>query len=411
MDFIYVPKYIPWHEFAKKDLEKIKLILFILITNTHLAEYTKSSNPLFWRRIPISRTTWKTAIGAEYAKLLEKLKHCGIIGIGDSYSNNPYNARPKTYWLTDNFINEYERVFINDKTSAKINILCRTRFLENVQEVEVENIDKTHYLQLENIIWTRLGIEIKKEDIGWLKEWSEPDYDGIMKKMRPQDWWLIDNIKNKQCLGCSIGRESWRFFSPITQGRFILRQFLRGDEEPLFNIDIRCSQPTFIGLLVRDVQGDMKNGLVEYFDLIENPEKDLYEYIGTKLGLEMNKQTRDYIKKEFFHTLYGPIKSDDKIYKIIQTDFPAIAKTMWNIKNGKSFRKQDYGKFSIEMMRAEAKFIIGEVLEDIWKYDPNIFVITIHDSVMVKRDDVDVVSNIIKKRFEKRHIRPVLHIE
>lgn len=411
MYHILVPKHIPWHEFPKKDLEKIKLILYILITGTHLAEYQKSSNPLFWKRIPVSATSWKSYVGNEYSKLLEKLKHCGIIGIGESYCNNPYNARPKTYWLTDNFINEYERVFINDKTSAKINMFCRTRFLENIQDVEVENIDKAHYLQLENIIWTRMSIHIEKKDIEWLNGWVELDYDGTMKKMRPQDWWLIDNIKNKRYLGCSIGKESWRFFSPITQGRSILRKYLRGDDEPLVNVDIRCSQPTFVGLLVRDIQGDMENGLKEYFDLIEDPSKDLYGYVGEKLGLEMNKQTRDYIKKEFFHTLYGPIKSNDKIYQIIKNDFPAIATTMWNIKNGFSFRKQDYGQFSIQMMRAEAKFIIGEVLEEIWKCDPNTFVITIHDSVLVKGNDVDMISNIIRKRFERRNVCPVLHIE
>ena len=409
--FVFVPTNIDWTKFEKNEKEKVKIILSVLLVGTLLNEYKKESNPQFWNRISISRTNWVSLVGGDYSKILKKLEQLKIIGMNNSWCNSATNSRPKEYWLNKEYVNKCERVSITQQTQQKMNRYDRLRFSELLKDTNTEGIPKAHYEKLEQIVWNRVSIDITQKQLDWLEEWKEIDNDGSIKRMRIQDWWLIHNLQRHVNLGCTTGLQSLRFFSPITQGRSILRQFLRGDNQPLYSVDIRCSQPTFVGLLVRDLQKNMSGGLQQYFDLLEKPELDLYEFIGKKLGYTTHdKQTRNIIKSQFFHTLYGPIKDDDKVYNILKESFPAITETMFKLKNGKSIRKKDYGKFAINMQKAESKFILGEVLKRIWQLDPNTFVVTIHDSLLVKQTDIQVVSDIIKECFSERNICPQLHI-
>lgn len=73
----------------------------------------------------------------------------------------------------------------------------------------------------------------------------------------------------------------------------------------------------------------------------------------------------------------------------------------------KLYKKEhkDYKVLSYELQKAESNLIFNKIIKDIILNYPDIKMVTVHDSIIIKKSDKDVVDAIFKtKLFEEFNI-------
>ena len=79
--------------------------------------------------------------------------------------------------------------------------------------------------------------------------------------------------------------------------------------------------------------------------------------------------------------------------------------------NGKR-KKEDYRKLAINLQRAEADLMINKVCKRISIERPEIFITTIHDSILTTEENKSYICNVILNEFERNfNLKPSLKIE
>lgn len=223
-----------------------------------------------------------------------------------------------------------------------------------------------------------------------------------------------------------------RIHTNITNLKSILRQHLYYKNEKLVNIDIKNSQVYFLAMvlhLVNIKSIDYLNSINKY--TISNNSSQLlditelerfidlavtgnfYEVLGNELlnekggyhgyyeKIKYNKKTdrkvsefydnpKKLMKSTTFEILFSKnTDSDEK--KWFRTKFPTIYKFIYNFKEGDS---KDLSRF---LQNLEADIILKKIIKELKLNDPKIFLITIHDSIMTTKNNIDLVKNTISK--------------
>jgi hypothetical protein len=193
----------------------------------------------------------------------------------------------------------------------------------------------------------------------------------------------------------------------------ILKSFLRknclliGGEET-FEIDIKNSQPLFLSKLIES------HGL----EIVDPQEFELFKYL-TKYGkfydylmndekISDKKLIKECVYKVFFGRNY-PNKYD----KLFENKFPTIYTFI------KYYKKTNggYKILSYDLQNLESNFVFNKVVKEIFHTDPNIHLITVHDSIICSKKYRSVVeqifNNLLSFEFDSKatiHIDPQINI-
>jgi hypothetical protein len=210
--------------------------------------------------------------------------------------------------------------------------------------------------------------------------------------------------KNKYSVECI--KDNHIFYHFDDYGRMhtnftILKSFIRKnclliDGEETCEIDIPNSQPLFLYKLIKD--NDIfivKDEELELFRILTASGK-FYQYLLDNCGSQMSrKEIKEVVYKVLFGRNYK--NNADNLFKKL---FPTIHTFI------KSYKKEmgDYRMLSYNLQRAESNLIFNRIIKTIMELDPNIKLITVHDSIICARkhkEAVEIVFNtLLKDEFD-----------
>jgi len=111
------------------------------------------------------------------------------------------------------------------------------------------------------------------------------------------------------------------------------------------------------------------------------------------------------LKRRVLATFYDRDSRRNVIYGILDKEFPTVMRGIREIK------RLDYRHLAHLAQRTESEFIFGRVVARLLREHPDMFVTTIHDSVMTTAGDEDIVQSIMLDEFKKRNIPATVRIE
>ena len=209
--------------------------------------------------------------------------------------------------------------------------------------------------------------------------------------------------KNKYSVDCIKDKHIFYHFDDF--GRLhtnftILKSFIRKnclliDGEETFEIDIPNSQPLFLYKIIRDNDFYIVDkSELEEFKLLTTSGQ-FYQHLIDKSGLSIDKKgIKEIVYKVFFGRNYKR-KSDI----IFEKAFPTIYEFIRTYKKEMS----DYKTLSYSLQRGESNLIFNKIIKKITELNPEIKVITIHDSIICAKkykDSVEIIFNqMLKDEF------------
>lgn len=407
-----IPSNIDLSRFDDRTRNKLIMILMVLWKSNENRKWRRKDNS-YWYRIPISSKHWKILIGNDYKKYIDMLVNMNVVAVNNSYSDGGYtDSRPKSYWLCQGYRKQSCFVAIDERTALCLDEYAKNQF--DLLNKDTRN-DKLKYVYqyLERCVRERTSINIPFDKLNEVRDWNLTYNGVIVRKYRKSsndnigvDDMYMRNLQDKICLWSTISKTTRRFYSPITQMCRALRTYLTGDNDYLVNIDMKNSQPYFILLSALKKYG-MKPDLQRYISIIEDANTDLYNHLGNAINI---KDRNEFKNLYLWKSLFGPLRKDDRLMLFIEKDCPTLYKYIYDMKRGFSFRKEDYSRLSIEAQRNEANIMLGEIVYRIICEKPNIYLTTIHDSIMVHKENVPFVKTIIEEEFDKYGLRPYINI-
>lgn len=176
-----------------------------------------------------------------------------------------------------------------------------------------------------------------------------------------------------------------RVFTNITNLKKEFRDFLLYDGEKTYNSDIRASQPSLLSTFYNDSPEDQAEK-AKYVDALVN--HDIYEMLAD------GKMTRDKSKKSMFLVMFAkPNQCRGKFFDNFRSLFPILSYRIWQAK------QNNYKDVARTLQLLESKIIIeGVVFELLSK---GIFVTPIHDSVLSRKEDLEVVKETMERHLFK----------
>lgn len=178
----------------------------------------------------------------------------------------------------------------------------------------------------------------------------------------------------------------------------ILKTFIRknclligGDET--CELDITNSQPLFLSKLIRESGSHWvsKDELDLFTILVRNG--NYYQYLIDMLNLKDKSVAKELTYKVFFGKNHKNSKWDSKFASL----FPTIHHFI------KLYKKEhnDYKVLAYNLQRMESKLIFGEIVKTIMIINPDIKIITIHDSIIIPKKWKDVVESVFYSKINE----------
>lgn len=320
------------------------------------------------------------------------LKDNGLIICDNDYSLE--RGKALGYKFNDKFLSKLECVVINKKTiSGKI---ISNKNERNNSVTEKLKPSKDYFIK--NF---KINVE---EALNYLNDWYEIEINSPSDSIK-----IINKYNNHYMTIMSISdgdlffkrnKTNNRVDTNLTSLKSELKQFILNDDE-LYQIDIVNSQPFMLSLYLKSF-GDNEE-IRKYSEwtkggtFYENIELSYYNKTGKIL-------TRKEIKNLMFCIYYSKNNSYKKEKEIFKSIFPYIYSIIEKEKEIK------HNQFAIKMQLLESEIcidIISMILDT-----ENIRYFTIHDAWVVRKEDINRVSNIINEEFQNKYkTQPKLKIE
>jgi hypothetical protein len=170
-----------------------------------------------------------------------------------------------------------------------------------------------------------------------------------------------------------------RIYSSVTNLNRGFRDHLLLDGQKLVKLDIKSCQTYILSKLSKDKY---------LMDLCISKKEDFYSYVGDVLGIG----DREKAKKTVIGALFD---KEDRIYRrdvqnALQDHFPVAYHYMSKVK------KDGYNQLAIKLEQEEVRY-----MEKVWKIltDEKIRFLTIHDCLMVHKENVKRVEEFMKGVF------------
>src|SRR5690606_26269373 len=194
-----------------------------------------------------------------------------------------------------------------------------------------------------------------------------------------------------------------RLHTNLTNFPTFLRKFLYNGKGPLKQIDIKNSQPIFLGLSLKR-KGVCDSSEVDKYLEICNSGK-FYEFFAEKCGYNLDltdkKVRKEFKAKMFSEIFFNRNKTDLNCTELaFKEHFPSIFNYIREIK------KADHKTLARELQREESSFIFSLVEG----FDFEFY--TIHDSIITNENNISCALSMFEKKFkEKYEYIPNLEVE
>lgn len=341
----------------------------------HIIYFHKITRKTRWNGCNLKYDYLEKIYTRNFLRYKKALVDCGVIYCNEHYKIGKYS---KNYKITDEYLNKPFRA-----VSVKDNVL-----LKNVRNWSQHSLPTT---------------EIHQHLYDFLAELEIVDNPN-MGEVKPECLIIADMIKDKNFY---LYQDDYgRVHTNITILNKKIRSCLRWRGERLVSIDIKNSQPLFLNVVIDEYfkrfpkerygMGVAKDVLL-YRELTENGK--FYEYCMKKFGVRREK--RNEFKKWLFRKVFYGKESSKKFNKF----FPTVAKII------RYYKHQNYKRLAHEMQRAESGLVIEKICGRIMREHPEIFIATIHDSVLTTEENVDYVVRVMETEFKKIILSPQLSIE
>lgn len=200
--------------------------------------------------------------------------------------------------------------------------------------------------------------------------------------------WLVDLIDKGDHF---YHFDSWgRMHTSLTiLPRVLRKEALLIDGEKSHEIDITNSQVLFLKIWIEKNHPYLiEEKEFQYFDNLVKT-GTFYEVYSRCLGVP-----RKRAKVYFYEYIFGK-EYPSKNSNVFKNMFPEIHQIISEQKK----QSKDYKFFSGVLQRMESDFVFGDVVRGIWKKDPSIILSTIHDSIIFRQSDKEIVSDVFYSKL------------
>lgn len=213
---------------------------------------------------------------------------------------------------------------------------------------------------------------------------------------------LIDKLTASE-LFYQVDKFGHRAHTNLTNLSGDIRKFIRVENSNLVQTDVTNSQPLFFYLVIRNINqiSEVEKNL--YKELVE--EGMFYEFFMGKLDTpanERDKSKRSVLTSIFFDKYRT---KEDKYIRVFKESFPNIFEFITVLK------RKDHKLLSQKLQREESNFIFNMVVSGWLKKYPEKWILTLHDSIVVKEDDVQHANDCLLYYFGKIGIQPKIKIK
>lgn len=341
--------------------------LIDIVHNLLLKYYFKKENSF-----TLSSVILKDKYGYLYNYYIDYLKEQNILILQKNYLKG---SNSRIYNLNESiFSGNIHRYRNNDKVLLKKYITKHLQFELDKNCIIDKNIKKKLINDLYSV---RIDIE---RSIFYLDSLKNEDID-IYNRNR----YSVEAINDKHIFYHfdSYGRMHTNF---TILKSFIRKNCLLIDDEETCEIDINNSQPLFLSKLILDsntkwVKPDEFN---LFFLLVKNG--TYYQYIIDNLNLKNKSDAKELTYKVFF----GQNRDNSKYDKLFSSLFPTIHNFI------KLYKKEhnDYRILAYDLQKAESNLIFNNIIRKVMIFNPDIKIITVHDSIIIPKKWKKEVSNI-----------------
>jgi hypothetical protein len=341
--------------------------LIDIVHNLLLKYYFKKENSF-----TLSSVILKDKYGYLYNYYIDYLKEQKILILQKNYLKG---SNSRIYNLNESiFSGNIHRYRNNDKVLLKKYITKHLQFELDKNSIIDKNIKKKLVNDLYSV---RIDIE---RSIFYLDSLKNEDID-IYNRNR----YSVESINDKHIFYHfdSYGRMHTNF---TILKSFIRKNCLLIDDEETCEIDINNSQPLFLSKLILNsntkwVKSDEFN---LFFLLVKNG--TYYQYIIDNLNLKNKSDAKELTYKVFF----GQNRDNSKYDKLFSSLFPTIHNFI------KLYKKEhnDYRILAYDLQKAESNLIFNNIIRKVMIFNPDIKIVTVHDSIIIPKKWKKEVSNI-----------------
>lgn len=390
----------------------------------------------------------------EYAVLMRWLIKHEIIEVDKGYITE---EKSKGFKFKDKYLTEVKKVHIttwtlirriiqsNKKSFKSPTLKPQNLYNLSAQEVKNEHLgySKIAELRLFYLLkWLNNNLTINEESaLNFLKDRLT---EGLQN---PLERFPMHKFNCAKMIVDSLSNPSSRFHVDDTTGRLHtlltclkseLRAFLLYNNTPLASIDIKNSQPV-LSLVFLDYELFIKNGIKERMDVYYNEINQtsgksniynyimlrdliksnsnkpdllkykelvvsggLYEYFGRKLQelgiLNYNidsKELRSFAKKGLLKSLFNRNQAigTERIQWAFSKVFPSVYEIF------KFIKKKNYKTLACVLQNLEAEIVLHKACKELSDNNPDIVLLTIHDSIATTIDNIDHVKESLSKHL------------
>lgn len=352
--------------------------------------------------ISLSRNYLYCLLGKNYKQIINFLSQKEILIIKKGKSG-------KETYVAKNFVNGNNSLIAQSKqykilkpfNSKKINLqifddrLCKKlEQIKHKKEVEILNSQYSNLYRHLKSVSLHPSTKDKVQELYDNKEITKQQF----KKYNQQ----INSINSGNFYFEYQNRVN-RLFTNISNLSKKLKPYLQNSyNDELIEIDIVNSQPFLLNLILPSkLKQTYKTEFDDYLNLTTNPAKDFYSEIGKELNLE-----RESIKKLFLQLFFSEndIRGYNKL-NLIRLRKYFMNNYFYLYQYIRTFRGI---KLAHILQQTESNLVIEKIAIPLAF---SLFILTIHDSIICKKTDKDIVLNHIHSVFSGYGITPKLRIK
>jgi hypothetical protein len=180
-----------------------------------------------------------------------------------------------------------------------------------------------------------------------------------------------------------------RFHHNLTNLKREFRKYLTIEGQPLKSIDINCSQPTFLAILLDRLSNKSNDAFTDELSKYKRvlKENDFYTYLNGSNFID--KAHRKQFKDQFFCVLFGKASNmETKTGKRFKHEFPLIFEA---IKKLKARNGTNYIANSLQQIESEFTFnLITHI--DTLTGSKSIPLVSLHDAIYTTENNIDTVE-------------------
>ena len=324
----------------------------------------------------LSSIILKDKYGYQYNYYMNYLLHINAISLVKNYMKGK-NAR----------IYKINPVLLTEQVSRYKNedIVILRKYKKAVSNIDTADIETSSILpEIKlKIVSDLFNVDIDYEKAMYYLDNTKQDIDCYNRNK-----YSVETIKDKQVF------YHFDIYGRVHTNYTILKSFIRKNcllinGQETFEIDISNSQPLFLAKIIKEEGIFVDPHEFNIFGrLVLNGE--FYQFLMDKSGIKEKKDCKEIIYKTFF----GRNNNDTK--NPFALVFPTIYKFITDY-------KAEYGNYKLlahKLQNEESNFIFNNVIKNLSIINPDISVVTIHDSIIVERKYQDLTENLLNSLLQ-----------